>query len=303
MAVTFPDVRVGDALQYESLSVFPLFTDAKSDVEYLLSGEAISEKLLTVTEVSEGGSVPELLVENLGDNRVLFIEGEQLIGAKQNRVLNTSILVPARSKTKIPVSCVEQGRWRYASPVFAASESHSPSKLRYALKASVTDSVRASRGRRSDQGKVWEEVAALQAAHAVESPTGAMSDTFDAFENRIAECRQKLKYVEGASGMAVAVGDKVVGYDLFDKPATCQKTWDRLLSSVIFDALNASECDKQTDAAAVEGMLKTTKSATWERAEPIGEGEEYRAESERGDHASALAFQDTLVHGSLLAAR
>jgi transposase len=46
---------------------------------------------VTVQEVSEGGSVPDLLVENSGDTRVLFLEGEELVGAKQNRILNTSV--------------------------------------------------------------------------------------------------------------------------------------------------------------------------------------------------------------------
>ena len=59
----------------------------------------------------KGGSVPDLLVENRGDVRVLFLEGEELIGAKQNRILNTSVLVAAHTKVKIPVSCVERGRW------------------------------------------------------------------------------------------------------------------------------------------------------------------------------------------------
>ena len=82
-------------------------------VDYLLSDEAIAAGSVTVEEVSEGGSVPDLLVTNPGDSRVLFLEGEELRGAKQNRVLNTSVLVAAHSKTTIPVSCVEQGRWRY----------------------------------------------------------------------------------------------------------------------------------------------------------------------------------------------
>ena len=76
-------------------------------------------------EVSEGGSVPQLLVENRGNNRVLFLEGEELVGAKQNRILNTSILVPAKSKIKVPVSCVEQGRWRYTSKHFASAKTRS----------------------------------------------------------------------------------------------------------------------------------------------------------------------------------
>ena len=107
--IAFPQVRVGDAIRYESLSVFPLFAGVQSPVEYLLSDEGIGSGSVTVEEVLEGGSVPDLLVENKGDIRILFIEGEELVGAKQNRVLNTSVLIAAKSKVKIPVSCVEAG--------------------------------------------------------------------------------------------------------------------------------------------------------------------------------------------------
>jgi hypothetical protein len=301
MSVTFPEIRVGQPLRYKSLSVFPLFTESNGNIDYLLADEAIREKLLTVEEVSEAGSVPDLLVENKGNTRVLFIEGEELIGAKQNRILNTSILIAAKSKARIPVSCVEQGRWGYKSKFFGSSGSHSPSKLRYAMKSSVTQSLKAKQGRRSDQGKVWEEVAALQDAHGVESPTGAMSDTFDAYEDQVTEYRQKLKYVDGASGMAVSLGDKIVGCDLFDKPSTCQKFWDRLLSGHVFGALETNKSNKESAASDIEEMIKTTSRAAWELAEPIGEGTEYRAEFDHGEHASALMLDDSLVHGSVLA--
>ena len=137
MFVTFPDVRVGEPIRHKALSVFPLFTAAENPVEYLLSDEGIGSGAVTVEEVSEAGSVPDLLVENKGDIRVLFLEGEELVGAKQNRILNMSVLIAANSRTKIPVSCVEAGRWRYRSRHFGSSGSHSPSKLRYFLKSSV----------------------------------------------------------------------------------------------------------------------------------------------------------------------
>jgi hypothetical protein len=111
MSVALPTLRVGDPTRYQSLSVFPLFSDGNGVVEYRLSEEALADESIAVEEVDESGSVPDLLVENKGDIRVLFLEGEELIGAKQNRILNTSVLVAAHSKTKIPVSCVEAGRW------------------------------------------------------------------------------------------------------------------------------------------------------------------------------------------------
>jgi hypothetical protein len=48
-------------------------------------------------------------------------------------------------------------------------------------------------------------------------------------------------------------------------------------------------------------MLEATSRAGWQPTIPIGEGEEYRAEFPNGDQASALTFQDALVHGSVLA--
>ena len=256
--------------------------------------------MLRVEEVSEGGSVPELLVENKADIRVLFIEGEELVGAKQNRILNTSILVAAKSKTKIPVSCVEHGRWGYKSKSFGSSGSHSPSKLRYALKASVTQSLEAVGSRQSNQGEVWNQVAECNAMHEVQSPTGAMSDAFEAYKNQVAEFQEKLKYVEGASGMAVVVGNKVVGCDLFDKPSTLRKVWNRLLSGLVFGALEAKETSDTAQSSDIDQLLKTTNDAAWKPTEPIGEGEEYRAELGNGEQASALTFHDSLVHGSVL---
>ena len=300
MSVALPEIRVGDPLRHESLSVFPLFSNSVGEVDYRLSEPALADESLLVEEVDEGGSVPDLLVENKGDIRVLFLEGEELIGAKQNRVLNTSVLVAAHSKIKIPVSCVEQGRWRYKSRYFGSSGSHSPSKLRRVLKASVSRSVKEKRGHTSDQGAVWKEVASLHASHGVESGTAAMSDAFDSYQDRIASYRDKLQYVDKATGMAVAIGDKVVSVDLFDKPSTCQKVWDRMLSGVVFDALEAGETDKVASVADVEQLLGTAGNLPWEQSEAVGEGEEYRAESDDGDHASALAFEQTVVHGSVL---
>jgi hypothetical protein len=174
-----PDIRIGDPLSHEALTVFPLFSETHGQVEYILSDEALQRGLVTIQEVSEGGSVPNLLVENTGDIRVLLLEGEELVGAKQNRILNTSILLPSKSKTKIPVSCVERGRWSYKSRQFSSEGRNSPSKLRHALKASVSESLRKGSGHRSDQGKVWEEVENQQAALGVPSHTFAMADSFE----------------------------------------------------------------------------------------------------------------------------
>lgn len=302
MSVTFPEIRVGNPICHEGLAVFPLFSEPTHGIEYDLSDEAISKGNVTVEEVTEAGSVPDLAVDNKGNLRVLFLEGEELVGAKQNRILNTSVLIAARTKSRIPVSCVEAGRWDYKSRQFGSGGTHSPSMLRRVLKASVTRSVRAKRGHRSDQGEVWGEVARQQEALGTFSGTSAMSDTFETHRKRLDEFREKLHYVEGAVGAAVAVNGRLVTIDLFDKPATCGRVWNRLLSGAILDALEVKQVQRQAERADIERALTNLNKLLWEPADSIGEGEEYRAESPTGDHASALVFDGTLVHGSAVCA-
>ena len=300
MSISLPEIRVGEPIRHQSLTVFPLFTEDSPDVDYQLSDQALAEESIIIKEVDTAGSVPDLLVENKGDRRVLFLEGEELVGAKQNRVLNTSVLVAAHSEIKIPVSCVEQGRWRYVSKHFTLSGSHSPPKLRHALRSSVSTSLKMKRGHQSNQSRVWSEVEELNAAQDVVSPTAAMAAAFETFGGSVEDFQSALNYVEGASGVAVAVGQHVISFDVFDKPSTCEKVWNRLLSGVVFAALAEAESDQAADVHHVEELLGTAGRLSWERAEAVGEGDEYRAESTHGEAGSALALEGTLVHGSVI---
>ena len=102
--------------------------------------------------------------------------------------------------------------------------------------------------------------------------------------------------------MAVAIGERVVSVDVFDKPSTCQKVWERMLSGVVFDAIEAGKTEKAAASSDVEQLLAAAGDLPWEQAQAVGDGEEYRAESKRGDHASALALDDSVIHGSVMTA-
>src|ERR1039457_5711377 len=114
-------VQFGEVQTFKNIAILPLIAPADSTFQYRTLGEALATSDIAITEVSAGGSVPELMVVNRGSKCVLLIDGEELAGAKQNRVLNTSILIKEVSETKIPVSCTEHGRWPYASMAFSES--------------------------------------------------------------------------------------------------------------------------------------------------------------------------------------
>ncbi len=111
--------------------------------------EAVAAGSVVVDEVGSG-IVSRLLLHNLGDRPVLLVDGEQLVGAKQNRILNTTILAPARTKLEIPVACVEQGRWRRSLGAMTPAETLFPEARRAHAKA-VTWSVRQHGVHEADQ--------------------------------------------------------------------------------------------------------------------------------------------------------
>ena len=126
-----------------------------------------------------------------------------------------------------------------------------------------------------------------------------MSDTYAHLAERMTDYQAQLKYPEGAVGVAIAVGPKVVCLDVFDKPSTCQKAWDRLLSGCIFEVLEGRTTEGQAEARTVEQVVAESQARAWTEAPAVGEGREYRAEF-NGSIGSALLLNDTVVHLNLL---
>src|SRR5205085_8331857 len=122
-------IQLGDAIEHRGVVLCPIFPRVTPSTDYVTLEDALPLGF-RVTEVDASGAVPELAVQNPLDKDVLLFDGEELIGAKQNRILNVTVLVAARSETRIPVSCVEQGRWSARSAAFAAARHASYPELR-----------------------------------------------------------------------------------------------------------------------------------------------------------------------------
>ena len=155
-------IQLGDPTEHRGVVITPLFPRRAPQAAYLTLDEALPLGL-RITEIDSAGSVPELAVSNPLATDVLLYDGEELVGAKQNRILNVTVLVAARSDVRIPVSCVEQGRWHAQSDAFAAAP-HTASPEVRSRKAAQLEAEPLARG--VAQGEVWDAVAATAARHA-----------------------------------------------------------------------------------------------------------------------------------------
>jgi hypothetical protein len=168
-------LHLSPAWSHLNLTVHPLLGAPSSTLSYLTLDEALATGRFRLGEISMRGSVPELKVSNGLPKSVLLLDGQELIGAKQNRVLNLTIMIPAHTEMTIPVSCVEAGRWRHVSDTFMAADRAQFARGRAKKLAQVSYSLRESGTRGGDQIDIWNEIAAKAARMWAASPTAAMS--------------------------------------------------------------------------------------------------------------------------------
>src|SRR4030095_6171078 len=96
----------GTEITFEGLTIVPLLGPSSTEPGYDTLDKALACGTLQITEVTESGHVPEINVLNQGQRPVLIIDGEELVGAKQNRTVNLSILIPPAANLIVLVTCV-----------------------------------------------------------------------------------------------------------------------------------------------------------------------------------------------------
>jgi len=223
------------------MTVIPLFFARDRGPRYIALAEAIERGSARVSEISEGGSVPNLTIVNLGDEAVLVLDGEELRGAKQNRVLNTSILVAKNTEIVVPVSCTERGRWHYSAPAFSDSGVVAERQVRRELRRSVNMSLVAGAGHRSDQGRVWDEVDELHRRAATSSPTHAMRDVFEKRGSDLRGYLDSFPLADRQHGLLVLRGREVAGLDLVSRAPAYARIHTKLLQSYALEALTGRD--------------------------------------------------------------
>lgn len=307
------NIRLGEMKEYKNISVISVFIKDAAGPKYISLDEAISSGVLKIKEVSTGGNVPELIAENDGQKLILLLDGEEVIGAKQNRVLNATILLNFMSKTVIPVSCVEAHRWSYVSEEFAASKNLLNYSIRMAKEKSVNQSLKNSNRYMSDQGEIWDKIDEMSDEMKVKSQTKAMNDVYTTFDEDLEEYIINLPVISDQSGIFVFIDGKIAGFDIFSQPDTYSKLHSKLIKSYCMDALrkelirknknaekspNAKKEQNELPIASIERakyFLEETKLCNESCFKSAGLGDDCRYEGQF-IIGSALLYSDTVIH-------
>jgi hypothetical protein len=193
------------------------------------------------------------------------------------------------------VSCVEQGRWSHRSKEFASAEGTFFSKGRARKAARVSENLRESGQRRSDQGEVWGDISCKMASMAVDSSTDAIADVYDQFAVSVDEFVKAFKTSDTQVGACFAINGKIRGVELFDASDTCAKLMPKLIRSYALDAIEERQETAPGGSQSVVDFMQAVAAAPADSFKALGEGEDLRIHS--GSIAGgALAARDRVVH-------
>lgn len=291
-------LRLGPSQTHQNLTLIPLLAAADAAVEYVSLDDALKSGMVDISEISDGGSVQNIKVTNRSRSKVLILDGEELVGAKQNRISNASFVIPEMAEKVIPVSCIEEGRWRYSSRSFSGTDSMYSAFGRRSKLQDTTSMLRVKREFRSDQVKVWDTVKRYLGMSGASSSTDSFVDYQEHQRADLDTYLAGFKAEIDQVGVMVLINGRLQGMDAFGRKITWQGVFRKLIRSYAMDAIVRTSVEPAPGPGAVlspESFLKAVAEAPRESFDSVGEGKDVRIETDSVIGA-ALVLNDDLLH-------
>lgn len=284
--------------QKDNLAVLQFSTTPSNTVSYLSMANAMKAGFIEVTENSKQGSVNQLSVINKSNFYVFMMDGDIIVGAKQNRILNTSVFQAPFSTIKLPVSCVEQGRWRYKSAKFEPTDYVGSTKLRKAKSETVTDNLKHHKSFMADQSEVWDHVAEYKNCYNVHSPSMNFSDVFDQQQSACEKYLQSFRVERDATGVAIFINKELQSVDVFNRTDIFNEYFPKIIKGAALDVFNSGTTPGITmDEASAKtlDLLSQLQTIKPELHDGVAAGQEKRFKTKELS-GFELDYNNDLIH-------
>ncbi len=289
-------LTLGNESHFRNLTIFPLLSHTAASPDYLTLDAALAHGGARIQEISSEGEVEALRFINPSPLPVLICDGQELVGARQDRMINVTVLAPAAAALTLPVCCVESGRWSPQRKTLHSADRTQFAGGRRTRNAAVSASLRSTGTRMVDQYAVWADINAKSARMNVDSPTSAMADIFIRHTDQLDEFVAALEPLPMQVGAVFAIGKRIEGLELFDSPETLAAMLPKLVRSYAIDALEGATGDRShASRTQANAFLRKTWTAHEEHYPGIGLGEELRVAG-RDVVGGGLVLEEKLLH-------
>ena len=274
---------------HKNIAIVPIKTPINHKIDILTLKKGFELDLVNVKEC-EDSTVNTIIVENKSVVPLLLVDGEEIVGGDQNRIIDTTILISPQSKMKVPVDCTEHGRWGFKSN-FKQSEHIANFTTRLAKK-------RASRNNESVQQAVWDSIDELEMSRSFSSPTQAMSESYEDAKDDLNEFLDEFKIDEGQSGVAVLIDGELKGFEVFLNSEIYTEYHEKIIKSYLINA-EINDSLFTVDTTAIRSQIDDALSEDFEEVKNEGLETHLEFKSEYGI-GSCYTYKDELIHMSYL---
>lgn len=291
------EIKFFKAQEYKNMTVIGLTIPENNKIDLMPLKTGLEMGLVEISEVSPDGEVGKVKVINNAVTPLLILDGEEIIGAKQNRIVNATVIIPAKSEKDIPVSCTESGRWNYKTDNFNYSEHMASSRVRRGKLNSVSRSLRSSNRFMSDQQEVWNNIYETEKDLNLNNKTSALHDSYTKKAVDIEDYKRAFKVHENQNGLITYINGKPVGFEIIYNSSRYREYHEKLLESYILDAISRQNEEYDQSEFDEKIFINNIKDSDCEIYESVGLGFDYRLENNELT-GSAMIYDGNLINAS-----
>lgn len=288
--------NISDPVKKNNITIFFLQSKTKLENNFLTLEESISKSLVDIKEINSKGTIRYLKVSNKSNQKLLILGSEQIIGnaLKQNRVVNNTTLVPEQTTILLSVSCCEKNRW---SP--AVANNICTSESLYFTKGRINNSVDIFENNKTDQFKIWDDIAEKLDEFNTKSFTGTLEDTYNKNKLYFDEITKYFKINVNDVGVVAAIGNRLVNVEIFSSNKLLKMYFPKIIKSLIFESYKKTSQNYLLGLKDVYKLFRLIEFSEKKLHKPHNDclGEEIRFNSDRVV-GSCLNYKEKLLHFS-----
>ena len=272
---------------HENMAIIPIKTTPNYKLDIITLKKAFELGLGEFKEC-EQSTVNTLIVKNNAVTPLILIDGEEIVGGDQNRLVNSTILVAPKSEMKIPVSCTERGRWAYKSEFKDSDYIANYETLRAKMRASGKQHFL--------QSIVWSSIDSLEDANEYKSPTSAMTESYENLKIDHNEFIKAFNVEDKQNGVVIILNGEIKGFELFLNSEIYREFHEKILKSYLIDAKNEN-ATFSINIDEVKSVLDNTITSDFDKKESEGLEDAYEFENESG-FGKLYAYSQEIIHWS-----
>lgn len=262
-------LSLAERQNYENMTVVPILSDTNTPFDVLDLKEGLKMGLVKIEEC-DNSNIEQVKLKNNSVSPLILLDGEEIAGSLQNRIVAQTMIIPPKSEMEIPVNCSEKGRNEYKSE-FQYSDYIANSNTRRKKAYNKNNPL---------QEVVWNSIDDLETDKNTSSKTKALRDSYEKNKYNIDSYLKHFKMENNQIGVICIVENKV-GLEIFNNHSLYEKYNEMLLRSYIIDSSNKEKINISNNE--LENILSSIDANSFIKKKAVDLGKYYKISNSYGN--------------------